>query len=67
MPDTDEGEGMVVLGEDEIVMSGEVCPILIEDVWVFSKHPDLSMQRGSPFIDRNELFMEVIKGSPCRL
>ncbi len=58
-----EGDGVIVLGEDEIAIAGIVDRRFVVDVGIGAGEPDLRLVRGAAGIDGDELLVQMIE--PC--
>ncbi len=66
MPDPGERDGVVVLGDDQVVLGDEVEHGVLEHVRVDGSPGDLLLSTPAEGVDGDELFVEVVEGRPGR-
>jgi len=52
---------VIVLGKYQVVVGGEICSEFVEDVRVLPEHMRLRLGRRTPFVERNDLLVQVIE------
>lgn len=64
VPDISKHDRVVILGNHQVIVTGEIHHIRIVKIWIGARSFHLACDKGAPIVKANELLMHMIKGSP---